>query len=119
MPDPSRRTWTVLAAVAMALGASALPALAGADDSAAQPVIGARVKAVLTVDGLQFKDVERQRPARRRTRTGGSTRRRAPATSSAKMTLDEKAGMMLIDSLSPGFGGVVSDPAEDYVATRR
>ena len=35
------------------------------------------------------------------------------------MTLDEKAGMMLIDSLSPASGGAVAPPAEDYIRNQK
>ena len=118
MPDPSRRISTVLAAVATTLVASAPPAFAGAGNSTAQPVIATRGKAVLTVDGRQFKDADgngRLDPYED-WRLDAEARARDLVS---KMTLDEKAGMMLIDSLSPDFGGVVPDLANDYVRNQR
>ena len=35
------------------------------------------------------------------------------------MTLDEKAGMMLIDTLNPAPGGAVAPPAEDYIRNQK
>ena len=35
------------------------------------------------------------------------------------MTLEEKAGMMLIETLNPGFGGAVEAPATTYINTER
>ncbi len=83
-----------------------------------QPAIGARVKAVLTVDGLRFKDANGngQLDPYEDWRLHADAR---AADLVSRMTLDEKAGMMLIDSLNPGFGGVVAPPAEDYVRNQK
>jgi beta-glucosidase len=80
----------------------------------AQPAIGARAKTVLTVDGLRFKDAngngqldayeDWRRPADDRARDLVS-----------RMTLEEKAGLMLIDTLNPAFGGALAEPAEQYL----
>ena len=72
------------------------------------PVIGARGQA--RADGRRpaLQGLERQRAARSRTRTGASAPSARAADLVSKMTLDEKAGMMLIDSLNPAPGGVVA-----------
>jgi beta-glucosidase len=85
---------------------------------AEQPAIGARVKAVLTVDGLSFKDANGngQLDPYEDWRLGAEAR---AADLVSRMTLDEKAGMMLIDSLNPAFGGAVAPPAEDYIRNQK
>jgi beta-glucosidase len=81
-------------------------------------VIAARVKSVLTVDGNRFKDAsgDGQLQPYEDWRLDAGARARDLV---ARMTLDEKAGMMLIDSLNPGFGGVVSDPAREYIDNQK
>ncbi len=80
----------------------------------APPAIVARTKPVLHVDGLPFKD------------SNGNGRLdryedwRLPATARvadllAQMTLEEKAGMMLIDTLNADPKGVVPKTAENFV----
>jgi beta-glucosidase len=88
-------------ALAAALGlALAVTACADSDDAAAvPPVIGARAKTVLSVDGLQFKD------SNGNGRLDAYEDWRLAADQRiddlvSRMTLDEKAGMMLIDTLS-------------------
>jgi beta-glucosidase len=83
-----------------------------------QPVIGARVKRALTVDGLRFKDANGDG----RLDPYEDWRLDADARAAdlvSKMTLDEKAGMMLVDSLNPGFGGTVAAPAAEYINTQK
>ena len=96
--------------VGLAIGAAVMlllletPGAQQAQGRPVQPPIGARVKAVLTVDGLKFKDSNgngRLDPYED-WRLGGDERVRDLVS---KMTLEDKAGMMLIDSLSPGTGG--------------
>jgi beta-glucosidase len=83
-----------------------------------QPVIGARVKGVVTSDGLQFKDSNGngQLDPYEDWRRDAGTR---AADLVSRMTLEEKAGMMLIDTLNPAFGGTVAPPAEDYIRNQR
>lgn len=83
-----------------------------------QPVIGARVKAVLTVDGLKFKDSNGngRLDAYEDWRVGVDGRVRDLVS---KMTLEDKAGMMLIDSLSPGAGGEVVPQVETYLREQK
>lgn len=79
-----------------------------------QPTITARSKPVLTLAGLQFKDANAngqldpyedwRLPVDQRV-----------ADLVGRMTLDEKAGMMLIDSLSADAGGLASANAVNFI----
>ena len=86
--------------------------------SAEQPTIGARVKPVLTADGLRFKDANGngQVDPYEDWRLDIDAR---VSNLASQMTRDEKAGMMLIDTLNPGFGGVVVSPADDYIRNQK
>ena len=79
-----------------------------------QPPITARAKPVLTVDGLRFKD------ANANGRLDPYEDWRLPveqrvADLVARMNLDEKAGMMLIDSLSADPGGLAPANAVNFI----
>ena len=83
-----------------------------------QPKIGARVKAIINVNGLQFKD------SNANGRLDAYEDWRLPVDQRAEdlvaqMTLEEKAGLMLIDTLNAGFGGTVEDPANDYITNQK
>lgn len=101
-------------------GLTLLAACGGGDgnDALTQPVIGARAKAVLTLDGRQFKD------------SNGNGRLdpyedwRLPVGERidnlvAQMTLEEKAGLMLINTLNADAGGKVPAAAADMVQTQK
>ena len=75
-----------------------------ATSALAQPVIGARVKPVLTVDGKQFKDANGNGKLDAYEDWRLPTLQRV-ADLLGQMTLDEKAGMMLIDTLNADVGG--------------
>ncbi len=113
------RNATVAAAVVAGLLAglegSALGPMAS---QAIQPAIGARSKAVLTVGGLRFKDSNGNGALDRYEDWRLDADARA-ADLVSKMTLDEKAGMMLIDTLNPAPGGAVAPPAEDYIRNQK
>jgi beta-glucosidase len=106
----------VVAAAATAGGSGA--SARGPADLSNPPRIGARVKALLAADGQRFKDAsgDGQLQPYEDWRLDAEARARDLV---ARMTLDEKAGMMLIDSLNPGFGGGVSDPARDYLENQK
>lgn len=90
----------------------ALPRPAHAAEAA--PEIGARTKPVLTVDGLRFKDAN----ANGKLDPYEDWRRPVAARVAdllAQMTLEEKAGMMLIDTLNAGPGGTVPENAAALV----
>jgi beta-glucosidase len=109
----------------VALGAAVLGTLAvwgcggsGGVASIPQPVIGAQVKAVLAVDGAQFRDLngngkldayeDWRLPVEQRVENLVSL-----------MTLEEKAGMMMIDTLNADFGGALPATAADYVNVQK
>jgi beta-glucosidase len=83
-----------------------------------QASIGARGKPVITVDGLRFKDLNANGALDRYEDWRLDAGARA-ADLVSKMTLDEKAGMMLIDSLNPGSRGAMEGTAEDYIRTQK
>ena len=79
-----------------------------------QPMITARSKSVIEVDGKKFKD------ANGNGRLDPYEDWRLPveqrvADLVGRMTLEEKAGMMLIDSLSAGPAGQVPEAAADFI----
>jgi len=102
---------------AAALACAIAPA-AGLAPGRAQPALGSRVKAVLTIGGLRFKDLNANGRLDPYEDWRLDAERRAGDLAS-QMTLDEKAGMMLIDTLNPAFGGAVAAPAEEYIRTQR
>lgn len=91
-----------------------LLSVASAAIAAEQPSITARSKPVLTVAGLRFKDANAngqldpyedwRLPVEQRV-----------ADLVGRMTLDEKAGLMLIDSLSAEAGGLASANAVNFI----
>ena len=93
-----------------AAASSAVPLTAAQD----QPVLEAHEKNIITVDGLQFKDLngngildayeDWRLPADERARDLIS-----------RMTLEEKAGLMMIDTLNAEWGGKAGANADDYV----
>lgn len=83
-----------------------------------QPKIGARTKAIININGLQFKD------SNANGRLDPYEDWRLPVDQRAddlvtQMTLEEKAGLMLIDTLNAGFGGVIEDPVNDYITNQK
>jgi beta-glucosidase len=92
---------------------------AGSGDAVtAQPAIQVRSRAVLTVDGRQFRDAN----------DSGTLDRyedwRLPVAARvddlvSRMTLEEKAGLMLIDTLGPGCGGTLAPAAARLVETQK
>jgi beta-glucosidase len=96
----------------------AMPVLAGCvavGQAQEQPQIGVRAKGVLDVAGLRFRD------ANGNGRLDPYEDWRLPAEQRvadllARMTLEQKAGMMLIDTLNAGCAGTLaSTPAADFV----
>lgn len=103
---------------AACLAACAALTLASHAVGAEQPVIGVRTRAVLSQDGQQFRDAN----GNGRLDAYEDWRRPAEARADdllARMSLADKAGMMLIDTLNPDFGGAVADLASDYLANQR
>ena len=103
-----------LATRTTALAALALLAACAHSPTPSQPSVLARTKPLLTIDGLKFKDAngngkldayeDWRRPIDARV-----------ADLVAQMTLEEKAGLMLIDTLNGGCEGALSPRATAFV----
>lgn len=83
-----------------------------------QPELVARTKPVITVQGLQFKDLNANG------RLDAYEDWRLPVKKRAadlvrKMTLAEKAGMMLIATNNPDCGGEISERGRDLIETQK
>lgn len=103
--------------VALTLGIAACN-----DDNDGPPVeqvkITARTKSILNINGLQFKD------SNNNGQLDPYEDWRLPVDERigdlvSQMTLEEKAGLMLIQTLNAGFGGVVEEPAFDYINNQK
>ena len=104
------------------MGLAGLAVLAGCGgsggDEVAQPVMGARSKPLLTLDGKQFKDAngngkldvyeDWRRPVQERI-----------DDLVAQMTDTEKVGMMMINDNNAGCGGAVTATATDYINNQK
>ena len=104
------------------MGMAGLAVLAGCggsgDEEMAQPVMGARSKPLLTIEGKQFKDSngngkldayeDWRRPLQERI-----------DDLVAQMTLEEKAGLMLIDTMNAGTAGALPSNAANFVQTQK
>lgn len=101
--------------ILLAAGITLAGLVAGAEDRQAQPGLGARVKKVIEVDGLRFRDLNGNG------RLDPYEDWRLPVAKriddlAAQMTVDEKAGMMLIDSVNAACGGVLSAESATQIA---
>jgi beta-glucosidase len=84
----------------------------------AQPELGARAKKIITVRGLRFKDLN----ANGRIDAYEDWRLPAPKRAAdlvRRMTLAEKAGMMLIATNNPDCGGGISDRGRDLIDNQK
>ncbi|MDN3628984.1 glycoside hydrolase family 3 protein [Vibrio lentus] len=85
------------------------------DNNLQQPQVNSRVHDVLNVDGYQFRDSNGSGTLEPFEDWRLSPEERA-ADLVSRMTLDEKAGMMLIDTLNSSEGGLVSSKGQDMIA---
>ncbi|MGR5275249.1 glycoside hydrolase family 3 N-terminal domain-containing protein [Vibrio rotiferianus] len=85
------------------------------DNSYVQPEVFSRVHDVLSVDGYQFRDSNGNGTLEPFEDWRLTPEERA-ADLVSRMTLEEKAGMMLIDTLNSGEGGVVTSKGQDMIA---
>ncbi|MDI9628492.1 MAG: S-layer homology domain-containing protein [Acidobacteriota bacterium] len=108
-----RRLAGIAVAIPLVLGPGTVTATAAPED-AQQPTLEARVKNIIEHDGLQFKDLN----------DNGSVDAyedwRLPVAERVadlvgQMTIEEKAGLMLIQTLNSGCEGTVVDPATNYI----
>ena len=112
-----RHAALVLAAALATVSVQSTP-LASRRADPPQPSVEARGKPVLTIDALRFKDAngngqldpyeDWRRPVEARV-----------ADLVARMTLEEKAGLMLIDTLNAGCGGALTPAATTYVEAQK
>lgn len=82
-----------------------------------QPALGTRSRTPVEVDGLSFRDLDGDG------RLTPYEDWRLPAQERAadlvsRMTLEEKAGLMLIDTVNAGWGGTVTDVGRDHVGAQ-
>jgi beta-glucosidase len=122
---PRRLKPVALAASLLALGASMLACGGGNsapaevyDGLSTQPVISARAKSVLSVDGKQFRDLNGNGKLDLYEDWRRAIDRRVDDLV-AQMTLEEKAGLMLIQTLNGGCGGAAQPAAFDYINTQK
>jgi beta-glucosidase len=104
--------------LAAAFGAAALTIAGcgggGGGNEVSQPVLGARAKAVLTVDEKKFKDLNAngKLDPYEDWRLGVDKRIDDLV---AQMTLEEKAGLMLIDTMNAGTAGALPANAATFI----
>lgn len=116
-----RRTAVLLAALVLPLSlpvADAAVAAPAPDPAAGQPVLTSRVKPLLRVGAAQFRDLN----GNGRLDPYEDWRRRTPTRVNdlvARMTLEEKAGLMLIQTLNSGCAGSVPATADRLVNTEQ
>jgi beta-glucosidase len=108
-----RKTAILLLSVAMPSVLLAAPLLA----APAQPEIGVRAKKIITVKGLRFKDLNANGQLEPYEDWRLPAAKRA-ADLAARMTLAEKAGMMLIATNNPDCDGSISARGRDLIDTQ-
>jgi len=114
-------------ALGVSLLATGLLATAcGGDDSPgsallpqpAQPVLSAQVKALLTLDSRQFKDLNANGKLDPYEDWRLTVAQRVDDLV-ARMSLEEKTGMMMISDLNAGCAGAVTATASNYIGTQK
>jgi beta-glucosidase len=106
-----------LAPGALLIASLLLSACGGSEDEPPQVSIEARAKPTLVVNGRTFKDSNGNGQLEPYEDWRLSAEARA-ADLVGRMTLEEKAGMMLIDTLNADTGGAVPAVAGDYIANQ-
>lgn len=104
--------------VRSAMLAGAALVLTGAAKPAVQPELGVRSKPVIERGGLRFKDLNANGRLDRYEDWRVPPERRA-ADLVERMTLAEKAGMMLIATNNPDCGGGISERGRDLIDNQR
>ena len=114
----SRGSWLLGVAAAGVLCLGVVSAAGSGDAVTEQPAIQVRLRAVLTVDGRQFRDANGSGPLDRYEDWRLPVAVRVDDLVS-RMTLEEKAGLMLIDTLGPAAAGRSRLPPPDSSRRRR
>ena len=104
-----RATAVALPAALIIAGLPSVPAQA-----VEQPTLGARVKQIINVDGLNFRDLNSNQVLDPYEDWRLPTEQRV-ADLVSQMTLREMAGLMLIDTLNSGCEGALLPQTDDYV----
>jgi beta-glucosidase len=109
------RTTALIAVCAVAASTAGLRGGGAADT---QPAIGVRSRAVLMVDGRRFKDANGNGTLDRYEdwRLAADVR---VADLVSRLSLEEKAGLMLIDTMGPGCGGTVTDAGRQMIEAQK
>src|SRR6476620_1572840 len=115
MPGPSLEDRTRLR---FAIACVAASIFAPARAAQPQPTIQVRSRAVLTVDGRQFRDANGSGTVDPYEDWRLPVGRRVDDLVS-RMTLEEKAGLMLIDTMAPGCAGALTAAATGLVQTQK
>lgn len=123
LPIPFFPPRPVARAVAGLVSTLMLAACGGGSDNPGpapmvQPVISAQKKAVIPVDDRQFKDLNANGKLDPYEDWRLDTDKRVDDLV-AKMSLEEKTGMMLIDTLNAGWGGAVTSTATNFIDTQK
>ncbi|MGC3963365.1 MAG: glycoside hydrolase family 3 N-terminal domain-containing protein [Rhodocyclaceae bacterium] len=87
-------------------------------DASAQPTLSARSKSVITVENKQFKDLNANGKLDPYEDWRLTAEQRADDLVT-RMSLEEKAGMMMIDTLNSGCEGTADATATDYIGTQK
>ncbi|MFT4171705.1 MAG: glycoside hydrolase family 3 N-terminal domain-containing protein [Rhodocyclaceae bacterium] len=116
-PAKALRLTLIAASIAM------LAACGSDDDSPSnnadtQPTLGVRSKTLLTVEGKQFKDLNANGKLDPYEDWRLTAEQRADDLI-GRMSLEEKTGMMMIDTLNSGCEGTTDATATDYIGTQR
>lgn len=110
---------TRVAALCSAIGvALAISACGGSDSRITPPTLSARAKSIITVDGLQFKDLNANGTLDAYEDWRLSTDARI-ANLVSLMTDAEKAGMLMINDNNAGCAGAVTTTATDYINNQK
>ncbi len=108
-----RRLAGIAVAIPLLLGPGVVAASAAPEDPQ-QPVLDARVKSIIEHEGLEFKDLNDNATVDPYEDWRLPVEERV-ADLVGQMTIEEKSGLMLIQTLNSGCEGTVVDPATNYI----
>ncbi len=127
LPAARRHTRVALAVAILLAGGGLLACSSGNDDTnggeptgglTVQPTLAVRSKSILTFDGKQYRDLNGNGRLDVYEDWRHAVERRVDDLV-GQMTLEEKAGLMLIDTLNGGCGGAVQPAAFTFVNAQR
>ncbi len=125
MTTSSRITYPIALAISVLVAGGAFVACGGSSNEpevfgglTTQPVLGVRSKSVITVEAKQYRDLNGNGKLDLYEDWRRTTDVRVDDLV-ARMTLEEKAGLMLIETLNGGCGGAASPTAFTFVNTQK